>query len=141
MTKATTLANATVQAEGDALVAALAGGYLRIYSGAQPATADTAIGVQVLLAELRFGTPAGGATPGSGVITLNAIVSAIAVATGTATWFRCLKADGTTPVMDGTVDVAGNNPNLALSTIAIVAAATVSVSSFTHTINKTTSGL
>ena len=33
-------------------------GYLRIYDGTQPATANTAIGSQVLLAELRFNADA-----------------------------------------------------------------------------------
>lgn len=142
MAKATTLANAAVQAEGDALGPLLNNGYLRIYSGTQAATADTAIGAQVKLAELRFNATAFGATSTGGVLTANAITSDTnAPATGTATWFRALKSDGTTPIMDGTVDVTGNSPNLVLSTVSIVAAATVSVSSFTHTINKTTSGL
>ena len=141
MSKATTLSNATVQAQGDALVTLLNAGKLRIYSGAQPASADTAIGAQVLLAELTFNGPAAGATPASGVITFNAISSNTAVATNTAAWFRALKSDGTTGVFDGTVDVAANSPNLSLSTTAIVSGATVSVTSFTHTINKTTSGL
>jgi hypothetical protein len=140
MAKNTTMANAAVQAEGDALVALLSNGYLRIYSGSQPATGDTAIGAQVLLAELRFGTPAAGATPSSGVITFNAITSGVAGNTGTGTWFRCLKSDGTTGVMDGTADVSANSPNLVLSTTSIVSGATVSVSSFTHTLDKTTSG-
>lgn len=142
MAKATTLSNATVQGEGDALVALLSNGYLRIYSGTQAATADTAIGAQVLLAELRFGTPAAGATPTSGIITMNAITSdSDADNTGTAAWFRCLKSDGATGVLDGTADIAGNSPNLVLSTTSIVQHATVAVSTFTHTINKTTSGL
>lgn len=142
MAKATTLSNATVQAEGDALATLFNNGYLRIYSGTQAATADTAIGAQVLLAELRFGATAFPATPTSGIMTANAITSdASADATGTASWFRCLKSDGTTPIMDGTVDVTGNTPNLVLSTVSIVAAAVVSCSSFTHTINKTTAGL
>ena len=61
MTRATTLANANVQAQCDAMVGLLSNGYLRLYSGAQPATADTAVSGQVLLAELRLGTPAAGA--------------------------------------------------------------------------------
>lgn len=139
--KSTTLSAETVQAQGDALVAKLSNGYLRIYSGAQPANADTAIGSQVMLAELRFGTPAAAATPTSGIITGNAITSGTAAATGTATWYRAWKSDGVSEVMDGSVDVAANSPNLALSTTAIVTGATVSVTAFTHTVNKTTAGL
>lgn len=141
MAKATTLANVTVQAEGDALGTLLNTGYLRIYSGTQAATADTAIGAQVLLAELRFNATAFGSTTTGGVLTANAITSdSSADATGTATWFRCLKSDGSTPVMDGTVDVTGNSPNLILNTTAIVSGAVVAVSAFTHTVAKTTSG-
>jgi hypothetical protein len=140
MAKNTVMANAAVQAEGDAFVALLSNGYLRIYSGTQAATGDTAIGAQVLLAELRFGTPAAGSTPTSGVITFNAITSGVAGNTGTAAWFRALKSDGTTGVFDGAADVTGNTPNLVLSTVSIVAGATVSVSSFLHNIYKTTSG-
>lgn len=140
MAKATTLSNAAVLAQGTAFLALFALGKLRIYTGAQPATSDTAIGAQVLLAELTFGSPAA-TVANTGVITFGAVTSNAAVATGTAAWFRALQSDGTTALMDGTVDVAGNSPNLALSTTAIVATATVSVTSFTHTINKTTSGL
>ena len=142
MAKATTLSNAAVQAEGDAFATLFNTGYLRIYSGAQPATADTAVGAQVLLATLRFGATAFGATSTGGVMTANAITSdSDAAATNTAAWFRCLKSDGTTPLMDGTVDIAGNTPNLVLSTVSIVQHATVACSAFTHTINKTTAGL
>lgn len=42
MAKNTQLSNAAVNAEADALSALLNTGYLRIYSGTQPATADTA---------------------------------------------------------------------------------------------------
>jgi predicted methyltransferase len=142
MAKATTMSNAAVKAEADALVALLANGYLRIYSGAQPANADEAIVAQVLLAELRFANPAAGQTPDTGIITFDAITSdSDANATGNAAWFRALKSDGVTGVMDGTVDVAGNSPNLALATVAIQQHAVVAVTSFTHTINKTTAGL
>jgi hypothetical protein len=141
MAKNTQLPNATVNAQADALAALLNNGYLRIYSGTQPANADTAIGAQVLLAELRFNATAAPAAS-AGVLTFNAITQdSSADATGTATWYRCLKSDGTTVVMDGSVDVSANTPNLVLSTVSIVAAAVVSVSSFTHTVNKATSGL
>jgi len=133
------MSNASVNAEGDALAPLLNSGYLRIYTGSQPATADTAIGAQVLLAELRFNATAAGATV-AGVITFNAITSATAAATGTAAWFRALKSDGTSAIFDGTADVTANTPNLVLNSVAISSGATVSVTSFTHTIAKATSG-
>src|SRR4051812_26349881 len=94
------LANVAANAEADAVATLLNNGYLRIYSGTQAATADTAIGAQVLLAELRFGATAFGAAV-AGVATANAITSdTSADATGTASWFRTLKSDGTTAVFD-----------------------------------------
>lgn len=140
MAKNTQLANATVNGQGDNMAARLSNGYLRLYSGTQAATADTAIGAQVLLAELRFNATAAPATS-AGVITFNAIASGTAGNTGTAAWFRALQSDGTTVVMDGSADVTGNTPNLVLNSVAISSGATVSVSAFTHTVSKSVSGL
>ena len=139
MAKNTQLSNACVNAEADALSALLGNGYLRLYSTGQPINADTALSGQTMLAELRFAVTAAPAAS-AGVITFNAITSATAAASSTATWFRCLKSDGTTVVFDGTVDVSGNTPNLALNSVVISAGATVSVSSFTHTVAKATAG-
>lgn len=128
------LSNAAANAAADAVCALLNSGYLRIYDGSQPTDADTAIGAQVLLAELRFNATAfGGAA--SAVATANAITSdSSADATGTAAWFRALKSDGTTVIFDGSVGTSGANLNL--NSVAISAGAAVSVSSFTFTQSK-----
>jgi len=106
-------------------------GFLRIYDGTQAATADTAIGSQVLLAELTLNADAFPAAA-SNVLTANAITQdASANATGTATWFRMVKSDGTTVLMDGTVGTSGCDLNL--NSVSIVAGGTVSVSSLTIT--------
>lgn len=126
--------NAVVNTLVDTMAALLNTGYLRIYDGAQAATADTAVGAQVLLAELRFGATAFGAGA-AGVATANAITAdSSANATGTATWFRCLKSDGTTVVYDGSVGTATSD--LILNSVAIVTGAAVSVTSLTLTENK-----
>jgi hypothetical protein len=56
------LTNASASAAADAVVDRVdqgsGPGKLRIYDGTQAATADTAIGAQVLLAELTFSDPA-----------------------------------------------------------------------------------
>jgi hypothetical protein len=140
MAKNTQLANATVNGQGDNLAARLNNGYLRLYTTAQPANADTALGAQTLLSEHRFSATAAPATS-AGVITFNAITSATAGNTGVATWFRALASDGTTVVMDGNVDVTANTPNLVLNSTSISSGATVTISAFTHTVNKSTSGL
>jgi len=106
---------------------------LRIYDGTQPVNADTAIGAQVLLAELTCGTPfAPGAA--SGVLTANAITQdSSANASGTATWFRLVDSGGTTTVMDGNVTVSGGGGDLQLVTTSIVATQPVQITSFVLT--------
>jgi hypothetical protein len=125
------ITNALASLLADLVSDQLDNGYLRIYDGAQPATPDTAIGAQVLLAELRFNATFSGAAA-SGVLTASAITGdASADATGTAAWFRAFKADGTTAVLDGSVGVAGCDLNL--TTTAIVATAPVAITSLTVT--------
>lgn len=103
-------------------------GKLRIYDGSRPATGGTAT---TLLAELTMNaTVAPGAS--SGVWTANAITSdSSADATGTATWGRMTKSDGTTFVMDFNVGTSGADLNL--NSVSIVATGTVAVSSFVIT--------
>jgi hypothetical protein len=101
---------------------------LRIYNGSRPATGGTAT---TLLAELTCNATFAPAASG-GVLTLNSITQdTSADATGTASWFRIVKSDGTTHVMDGNVGTSGSDLNL--NTTSIVAAAAVSVTSFTIT--------
>ncbi len=104
---------------------------IKIYTATQPTDANTALGAQTLLATLTCnGTFAGSAA--SGVLTLNAITNDTnAAATGTAAWFRMLKSDATTVVMDGTVGTSGCDLNL--NTTSIQSGATVSITSFTVT--------
>jgi hypothetical protein len=106
-------------------------GYLRIYSGSQPATPETAAS-GVLLAELRLNATAFGAAA-AGVITAGAITSdSAADATGTAGYYRVLKSDGTTALWDGSVSTSGADLNL--NSVAIQSGATVSISSLTYTL-------
>ena len=117
-------------AASDAKIAQLGGGKLRIYDGAQPADPDTALGSQVLLAELSLSATA--APPASGgVATFNAIADdASADASGTATWFSLTTSTGARRI-EGTVDTSGANLNL--NTNNIVAGARVQVTSLTLT--------
>lgn len=125
------LAVARRNAALDNILANLNSGFIKIYTGTQATDADTALGAQTLLATLTFNATA---FPGasSGAATANAIVSDTnAAATGTATWFRCLKSDATTVVFDGSVGTATSN--LVLNSTAIQSAATVSCTSFVVT--------
>jgi hypothetical protein len=107
-------------------------GYIRIYDGTQAANPQTAIGSQVLLAELRFGTPAFGSAA-TGTATAEAITAdASANNTGTATWFRVLQSDGTTVLWDGTVSTSGADLNLASGT-SITSGDNIAIDSMTYT--------
>ena len=129
------LSNAAVNAEADALARLLDNGYVRIYDGAQAATADTAIGAQVLLAELRVNATSAPAAV-AGVLTFNAVTSDTSNnATGTATWFRALKSDGTSSVLDGSVGTA--SADMIINSTAIQAGAQTDVTAWTHTVPKT----
>lgn len=123
--------NVAVNTEADAVCDLLDNGYLRIYDGTQPATGDTAITSQVLLAELRWNANAFPAAV-AGVATANAITAdASANAGGVPSWFRALKSDGTTVVFDGSAGTSGTD--LVLQASPIVAATAVAVDSFVYT--------
>lgn len=139
MAKNTQLAAGIINAQADLVARALDDGYLRIYSGGQPATADTAVTDQVLLAELRFATVSAPAASG-GVLTFAALAPATAVASGTAAWFRCLSADGTTVVFDGTVGGSGDGANLTLNTTTITLGGLIGVSSADYTVAASSPG-
>jgi hypothetical protein len=114
-----------------ALDTPLNGGFMEIYdsTGAgQPATPDVAVTTQVKLAKLALSATAFAAAA-SGVKTANAITSAAALATGTATWFRLFKSDDATAVLDGTVGTSGTD--CVLNDVNITTGGTVSVTSLT----------
>jgi len=109
--------NGTRDAQQQGLITyAGSGSIIRLYDGSQPANANTAIVSQTLLVSL---TIAGGfGTDSNGTITLGAVTSGIAAASGTASFFRIVKSDGTTVVMDGSVGTSGSDLNLNTTTIA-----------------------
>lgn len=127
-------ANVTVNAEADAIARLLDSGVLKLYTGTQPATADTALSGNTLLGTLTFAATSAPAASG-GVLTFSAITSdTTADATGTATFFRALKSDATTVVMDGSVGTS--SADLVMNAVAIVAGAQIDVTSFTLTVSK-----
>lgn len=138
MAKNTQLSNDAANAEADAIARLLDNGYLRIYDGAQPATANTAVSTQNMLAELRFAATSAPAAA-AGVLTFSTIAAVVAALTGTAAWFRALKSDGTSAVFDGTI--GATSANMILAALGIQADAQVSVSNFTYTAQKAATGL
>lgn len=100
---------------------------VRIYSGSRPATGGTAT---TQLAELTCGATLG--TISAGVLTFGAITQdTSADASGTASWFRVVKSDGTTHVMDGNCGTSGSDMNMV--TTSVTAGQPVSISSWTIT--------
>lgn len=135
------ISDETADVQGDATAALYNGGYLRIYeSGVAgiPATANTALTTQTLLAEPRFANPAI-ASSMNGVLTANPMIadsSANASATTGANFYRTFRSDGTTVISQGTVGAVGSSSDCELNSVMIAAGAEVSVTSFTHTIPK-----
>ncbi len=128
------LSESTVNDQAAVFAARFNGGYLKIYDGAQPETADTPITTQKLLASLRFGNPAF-SKPSDGSLKANPITKdADAAATGKATWMRVLKSDGVTPIMDGTAGLYGCDLNM--KSADIQQHAEVTCDSFAPTIRK-----
>jgi hypothetical protein len=107
---------------------------IKLYSGTFPATADASGAGLTLLATLTCSaTPFPAATQNSGtsaVATFNAITSATAAATGTATTFRLTSAAGT---VYGQGSVGTSAADLILNTTSITSGSTVAITSATLT--------
>jgi len=103
------------------------GGTLAIYTGAQPATADTAVTGTLLVTITLPATPFAAASAGSAA--KSGTWAGVAVATGDAGYFRMLTSGATHPI-DGAITVSGGSGELELATLAIVSAQTVTISAF-----------
>jgi hypothetical protein len=104
---------------------ACSSGYIRLYNGTVPTTANAALSGNTLLAgDLRFAATAFGA-PGAGTnarrITSGAITSDPAAdAGGTPTFARIFKSDGTTVLAQCTVSVSGGAGEIQIDVVPIV---------------------
>lgn len=120
--------NGTRNAQQNGLIAhAGTGCLIDIYAGTQPANANTAITTQTKLVSLPIAGAFG--TDSNGSITIGAVTSALATATGTASFFRIFKSNGTTVIMDGSVGTS--DADMVLNTVSIVTGQTVAISSGT----------
>lgn len=129
------LADTAQQGAMDAVVdlidAGSGAGTIKIYTGTQPATGDTALSGNTLLGTLTFSDPAFGATNSSGVATASSITSdTSADATGTATFARIADSNGNT-VFD--CDVGTSATTIVLNSTSITSGGTIAISSFTMT--------
>lgn len=114
----------------DAELALLNNGFVRVYSGAMPATPETAAS-GTLLAELTFGATAFAAAA-AGVATANAIAQdASANNAGTAGYVRLLQSNGTTAMFDGDCTATGGGGFAELNSTSISAGAAVQCTAMT----------
>ena len=120
----TTLRNAMLDA---ITTAAGTSATLKFYDGTRPATGGSATN---LLATLTCGAGAFAAAASGGALTANAITSANASATGTATWAR-LASSGGTFVADMNVGTSGSDINM--TSVSFVSGQPVAISSFVIT--------
>jgi hypothetical protein len=115
------------------LATSLNSGRLRIYSGPEPVTADTALSGNNLLVDIPFGNPAFTLPPPATAAGTDRVMNAItasmtatAVADGNpATFFRATSSDGNTTYYQGTVGTSGQQLNL--TSLNIVTGGTVSI--------------
>ena len=108
----------------------LAGGKLRLYTESRPASADTAISNQTLLAEYSLPDPAG--TVSNGVLTGPALSSALVLADGSAAWARAVDSSGVT-VLDLDVGLAGSGASVIIDSLSLVTGGLVAVQSWSIT--------
>lgn len=118
--------NAGLDAALDRANAGAAAGTIKVYSGAQPATADDAEAGD-LLATFTLADPAFAAATG-GVKDLDADpdLSTAAVAAGNAGWARIEDSDGVN-VADGSVTATGGGGDFIINAVAITLGQTVTL--------------
>jgi hypothetical protein len=109
------------------------GALLKIFSGSRPATGGAET---TKLAQLTFSGNIAAAAA-SGVLTLNIPqTDTSADATGTATWARITKADGTTVVTDMSVTATGGGGDLTLDSTSVTLGGTVAITSGSITVGN-----
>ncbi len=116
--------------QADALADLYDGGELKIYSGSQPATADTAP-TGTLLVTITLPTPAFGAA--SSGVAAKAGTWAGTAGAGSPTnagWFRIKSSGGSFPI-DGAVTATGGGGELELDNIGISTGQVITINSFT----------
>lgn len=147
MARDTRLSTLVVNAQADALAKLADGGFVDIYDGERPKSADDPVTSQKLGVSLQLGSPA--FLPAvNGDISANPMTVGISVAElQKATWARITRADHKSTLFDVSVgmrrkNAPGNEPiaNLILPNTHIVENIPVSCSSFIHSVAKSTPG-
>lgn len=133
---ATRIPNASRSAAVDGVTALLNGGsaagYIEVRTGAQPSDPDDAAS-GTLLATIPLNDPAFTAgVDGVATADVSPALTAAAVATGTAGWFRAYDSNDVS-VIDGSATATGGGGDLQLNTTSLVTAVDVTVTAWTIT--------
>lgn len=130
--------NAACNAIVDLLDAGAGAPTIKVYGGGsgQPANANTAVTDQTLLVTFTLdGTAAyGSASSGAAALDVSPAITATAVATGTAAWFRAADSAGNV-VFDGSVGTS--SADLVFNTVSIVSGNTCELTGHTVTVPAT----
>ena len=122
--------NASTDAVVDLIDAGAGAGTLKIYTGTQPATGDTApsgtLLATVTLIDPAFGASATGTAAGGDPAAVNPVAS------GNAGWFRIQDSNGNN-VYDGSVTATGGGGDLQLSNIALAPGINVDITALSYT--------
>ena len=106
-------------------------GTIKVYDGSQPATPETAVSGQTLLATLTFQDPTVTAGATGSLLTFDSIDDDVSADNGgVATWARILDTAGAA-VFDIDVTATGGGGGLEFNTTTFVAGKVVSISAFT----------
>jgi len=108
------------------------GGKLIVYSGTPPASANASLSGNTVLATFTMGTPFA-SSASSAAISPTLPSSVTIAATGTASFARQYKSDGTTVSMQLTVSATGGGGEVQFATTSFVSGATASITSITGT--------
>lgn len=138
MAKRTTLSVEAVNAQANALAALCDDGFLDLYGGIQPESANSRIQDQILLATLKLGSPAFNKAVHGQIVARPIEPDHDAKATGVATWARVYKSDHKTPVMDQSVGL--EKANILMNVTNIQKHAVVSIDDWTHIIDTSSPG-
>lgn len=115
-----------LNARGDSMAAIAK--YLDVMGGDKPGDGDVAITDQPRLVRLQF---SGFEATTNGVLRA-ALIGALAIQNGEATWYRVHKTDGTTGLWDGTVGDEDSDADMIVRTTRFSAGVLVGPISFEH---------
>ena len=131
----TTEVTLTIEArndQADALARLLDNGSVKVYDGTPPADVTVALSGNTLLATNPLSATSAPAAS-AGAITFNTITDDASIdASGTASFYRSFKSDGTTAVTQGSVGVSGES--MTLADLALVAGNVFAIASWVHTV-------